>query len=127
LGALVLRLMLALSMGLNRVDISLPLTWGQKEFLKHCVFYYLEIWMTDKVQKPSHSKKITLFEITLSWKRKNAPLIIHLCKRYYNFMQIYVPLILSHFSTSTHRNHYIDAVSQYIIANVYIILNCDTT
>jgi hypothetical protein len=54
-----LLLRLALSKGPNIVDVF-PLTWGQKQiqFSKR-VFYFLEYWMMDIVQKPCNSECYT--------------------------------------------------------------------
>jgi hypothetical protein len=51
--------------GLNRVGVSLPLTWGRKriQFPKRRIFYYLEFRTIHKVQKPSDSEK----EVDLFW------------------------------------------------------------
>jgi hypothetical protein len=65
----------ALSKGPNRVVVSHPLTWGQKQiqFPKCCVMLRSsEYRTTDKVQWPSNPKRLTTLPLQTTQRNKNS-------------------------------------------------------
>jgi hypothetical protein len=79
----------AVSNGPKRVDVSLSLSEdGHLQFPEHCVFYYLEFQLMDKVRKPSNLEVIfwlsvvrRLGHFSAKTQKMRRPLLVSVTKR----------------------------------------------